>query len=256
VNRALAAVSAFALFRFDAFSDPVYARLRRSARVRTSFFTEAGVERTTVGPRLRQSDPEMSLLSASEIELIVDACQKLRDKLIFSMLYETGMRIGQLLLLRHSDIHVPKSTVRVQRHPLVPGVDARNKSTQFADVPVPPGIVKLYAAYMGAEYKFIDSDFVFVNLWAGRAGEPMKYASIEQLVLRLRVRSGVDRWSAHTFRHSYVTRLLASGVPTKTVSYLVTHSSVATTLDLYDHVNVEDIRRQLLEAGIWSDANS
>lgn len=256
VNRALAAISAFALFCFDAFSDQVYVRLRRSARVRTSFFTETGVERTTIGPRLRQSDPEMSLLSADEMERIIDACQNLRDKLIFSVLYETGMRIGQLLLLRHSDIHIPKSLVRVQRHSLVPGVEAQNKSLHFADVPVPPGLVKLYAAYMGGEYKFIDSDFVFVNLWAGRTGEPMKYASIEQLVLRLRIRSGVDHWSAHTFRHSYVTRLLAAGVSIKTVSYLVTHSSVATTLDTYDHVNVEDVRRQLLAAGIWSDANS
>ncbi|MET4703425.1 tyrosine-type recombinase/integrase [Frigoribacterium sp. UYMn621] len=254
VNRCMASISAFALYRFESSNDQVYSLLRRTARKHKRLVMDRESIAVTIGPRLRQTSGKLQILTNDEVDAIVDSCNNLRDKLLVSMLYETGMRIGQLLLLRHSDIRVPKSVVRVKRHDLTLGIESRNKSLLEAEVPVPHGLIKLYAAYMGTEYGMVDSDFVFINLWSGKIGAPLSYKTVEQIVKRLRSKSGLDEWSAHTFRHSYVTRLLQAGVPIKTVSYLVTHASVKTTMEIYDHTNVEDIRRQLIEAGVFSDA--
>lgn len=258
VNRALAAVAGLAEFLHDTTGDQVYAHLLKTARVRENRFGESSRTEVRVGPRLRPDKTAPDVLADADVAAILDGCLTLRDRFLFSTLNETGMRIGQALLLRHEDIRVPASSIWVQRregdrrdrHELL-----QNKSEHFAEVPVPPWLIRLYAAYMNSEYGMLDCDFVFVNLWAGRVGERMSYTAVDKLVGRLQRRTGVAGWSAHTFRHTYVTRLLDAGVSPEVVAYLVTHASVVTTLNTYSHANVEKIRAQLIRTGAWTDAS-
>ena len=82
------------------------------------------------------------------------------------LLAETGMRIGQALGLRHADFVSRAKEVRI-----VPRADnangARAKLRSPAVIPVTAGLVRAYSDYMHAEYGDVDSDYVFVNLWAG-----------------------------------------------------------------------------------------
>ncbi len=250
VNRVLSAVSSYALYLADATGDEVYPRLMLTAKRSRSIWQEQPREVVRVGPRLRAERPHRKTLSEEEVQTIIGSCVRTRDRLLFTLLNETGMRIGQALLLRHSDIRVPDALIRVERHD-ESGLPSRNKSSNSALVPVPPQLIRLYALYMHTEYGAVDSDFVFVNLWGGKIGQPMSYKTVEKLVDRLRARTGIAWWSAHSFRHTYVTRLLSAGVSMKTVSYLVTHASIATTVNIYNHLNVEHVRAELAESGIW-----
>lgn len=253
VDRCMAAVAAFALYLFDSAGDPVYPHLLKTARRTKNRFSEQDKTLVTIGPRLGKTKKGPTVFTQEEAQRIVDSCTTVRDKFLFSLLNETGMRIGQALLLRHSDVRVPESYIRVVRYELPDdaSVEARNKSSEYAAVPVPQGLIRLYAAYMHTEYRDIESDYVFINLWSGHVGAPLTYKSVEQLVRRLHVKSDFNGWSAHTFRHSYATRLLNAGVAMETVSYLLTHKSVLTTIDTYSHLEVNDVRRQLDAAGVW-----
>ncbi|QNO37961.1 tyrosine-type recombinase/integrase [Protaetiibacter sp. SSC-01] len=251
VNRAMSAVTSFARYRHATANDPVYSVLLKAARVRKNRYSERAEYVATVGPRLRSPSAELKILDDNQVERIIDATSNLRDRFLFSLLDETGLRIGQALLLRHSDVRVPSSTIAVMKRPNEPGIDARNKSYNYAMIPVSASLIRLYAAYMHAEYRDLDSDFVFVNLWAGEYGRPLTYQSVEQTVARLQKKTSIYGWSAHTFRHTYVTRLIGKQVPIETISYLVTHSTVQTTLDTYNHLDVDKVRQQLIEAGAW-----
>ncbi len=68
--------------------------------------------------------------------------------------------------------------------------------------------------------------------------------------MRLRRVTGVD-FDPHWYRHTYATRLLRRNTPIEVVSTLLGHSSIATTMDIYGHLSVEDARRALEAAG-WS----
>ncbi|WKT89574.1 tyrosine-type recombinase/integrase [Microbacterium maritypicum] len=253
VNRSLSAVSSFALFLADARGDDVYSHLLLTARRSKNKYAESGRPVVRVGPRLKETEQVRHVLLDAEVTSIIDACNRLRDKFLFALLYETGMRIGQALLLRHSDIRVSRSSVRVfPEEDDVVESDARNKSTTFAEVPVPAYVIRMYAAYQHSEHRDVDSDFVFVNLWAGEIGRPMTYHAVDRLVVRLRKKSGVTRWSPHTFRHTYITRLLSRGVSPSTVAYLATHATVMTTLETYNHVDVESVRNEIQNAGVWN----
>jgi site-specific recombinase XerD len=187
------------------------------------------------------------VLTAAEVQAILDACTRLRDRFLFAVLYDTGMRIGEALGLRHSDIAAAACEVTVV--PRVNDNGARSKSRQQRTVPVGAGLVRLYADYLHGEYGDLDSDYVFVNLFAEPRGQALSYPAVYDLVKRLRRRTGID-FDPHWCRHTAATRLLRDGVPLEVVSTLLGHASVTTTQEIYGHLTVEDARR-VLEAAGW-----
>ena len=112
--------------------------------------------------------------------------------------------------------------------------------------------VEALADYLIEEYGELDSDYVFVNLWGGRVGSPLKYAAVYDLVRRLRARTGID-FDPHWLRHTYATGLLRSDVPVEVVSSLLGHASVATTSSTYAHLTVADTRAALTRAGVLTE---
>jgi len=259
VNRAMAAVASFYKFMALSSGDRTYERLSAHAQIRyrpiatvvDGVVGTAGMRETsTFGPRLRARPKPIEVLSADQVHQIVVACHSKRDKLLISMLYLTGMRIGQALSLRHSDINVPERSVTLRRRDQATEIHA-NKSTRSAVVPIPVNLVRLYLDYQYEEYLDLDSDYVFVNLWKGVLGSPMSYQNVYDLVQRLQRATGIHGWSPHTLRHTYVSRLSEAGVPIDIISHLVTHASIRTTVETYQHLDVSSLRTQLVKCGVW-----
>jgi integrase/recombinase XerD len=90
---------------------------------------------------------------------------------------------------------------------------------------------------------------VFVNLFCEPVGRPLRYSAVAGLVDRLRARTGID-FSLHVLRHSAASEWVRAGVPLEAVSKLLTHASIATTNDIYVHLGVEDLRAELVKAGL------
>jgi integrase/recombinase XerD len=201
--------------------------------------------------RLRASRKHPRVLAVNEVQAILDACDRLRDRLLMAVLYNTGMRVGEALGLRHEDWAVPDREVMVVARLNDNG--ARSKSGRPRAIPVSVDLVRLYADYMHNEYGDLDSDYVFVNLWGEPRGHPLSYPAVYDLVRRLRVRTGVE-FDPHWFRHTYATRMLRCETPVEVVSKLLGHAAVTTTLNVYGHLSVEDARRVLENAGWFTDS--
>ena len=186
------------------------------------------------------------VLTASEVQIILDACTRVRDRFLFAVLYDTGMRVGEALGLRHEDLAQAERedsiTVRVNDN------GARVKSGRSRTIPAGADLLRLYADYLHTEYGDLDSDYVFVNLWGHPHGHAMSYPAVYDLVVRLRKRTGID-FDPHWFRHTAATRMLRDAVPLEVVSTLLGHASVTTTADTYGHLTSEDARRVLEKAG-------
>jgi integrase len=192
------------------------------------------------------------ILTDEQIAAILGACTRLRDQFLFALLAETGMRVGQALGLRHADFVSRERQARI-----VPRADnangARAKVRKTHVVAVSAALVRLYSEYMHVEYGMLESDYVFVNLWAAPIGRPLNYQAVDGLVARLRARTGIF-FTPHMLRHSHATDLIRRGVPIEVVSARLTHASVTTTSETYVHLEAEDVRAELLRAGVWSDA--
>ncbi|MGH3305031.1 MAG: tyrosine-type recombinase/integrase [Streptosporangiaceae bacterium] len=199
--------------------------------------------------RLRQERRLPRTLTDEQVLTLIEACEHLRDRFLLVLLAETGMRAGQALGLRHADFVSHRREVRI-----VPRRDnangARAKTLDTHTIPVSPGLVRLYSAYMFGEYGECESDYVFVNLFAEPYGAPLRYQAVHQLVRRLRSRTGIE-FSLHMLRHSRATDLLRHGVDVEVVARLLTHRSSTTTSQTYIHLDVEDVRAELNRCGVW-----
>lgn len=196
--------------------------------------------------KLAASTPRPQVLRADQVQAILDDCQRLRDRLLFAVLLDTGMRVGEALGLRHEDVAIAERHVEVV--PRVNDNRARAKGGRARTIPASGELMRLYVDYLTGEYGALDSDYVFVNLWGGRRGQPLSYPAVYDLVGRLRARTGI-RFSPHHFRHTYATWLLRKGAGMESVQQLLGHASITTTIDTYGHLNVEDARRTLQAAG-------
>ena len=55
--------------------------------------------------KLKEPKRRIETLTKEEVSQLIEACHSIRDKFLIALLYESGMRIGQALGLRHEDIH-------------------------------------------------------------------------------------------------------------------------------------------------------
>ena len=183
-------------------------------------------------------------LTADQVEGLLAACHRLRDKFLVSLLYETGMRVGQLLGLRHGDIHSWDNMIWIIPRDNNPN-GARAKTREPYSIPVPPSLMTLYTRYLIEEFGETDSDFVFVNLWDGEIGQPMTYAAVIDLFRRISKTSGVHA-HPHLLRHTHATQLLRSGMDAAYVQKRLGHASVQTTINTYVHLSDDDLKQAYL----------
>ena len=183
--------------------------------------------------KLKEPKKFPGCLTDEQVETLVNACTRLRDKLIILMLNSTGIRKGELLGLCHEDIgdFGDNSIAVVQR---VNPNGARAKG-QERFIPVPAELLQMYNDYLISEYPSIESDYVFVNIWEGNIGMPMNPKVLNTMFSRLSKKTGIKVYP-HLLRHTFATRLLKAGYPVDRVKHLLGHTSVQTTLDIYSHV--------------------
>lgn len=181
------------------------------------------------------------ILTSHEVKQLIDACYRLRDKFLISLLYETGMRIGQALGLHHEDIHSWDNLIRiVPRDNNANG--ARAKTRESYSIHVSPALMALYTDYLIREFDETESDYVFVNLWEGEVGRPMTYEAAKDMFHRVGQKSNIQV-HAHLLRHTHATELLQNGMDATYVQKRLGHANVQTTISTYVHLTDEDLKQ-------------
>jgi len=97
------------------------------------------------------------VVTVAEMQAILDACEHLRDRFLFALLWDSGVRIGAALGLRHADIAAAGRTVTIVPRDNANG--ARCKSRQQHTIPVSAPLIRLRGDYLATEYGDLDSDY-------------------------------------------------------------------------------------------------
>lgn len=185
-------------------------------------------------------------ISQDQVQQLVNACNRIRDKFLLCLLAESGMRIGQALGLRHEDIQSWDNQIQiVPRDDNANGVRGKTKDSNI--IHVSKELMGLYSEYLQKEFMEIlednFSDYVFVNLWEGRIGSPMTYNAVMDLFNRLKRKTGIAI-HPHMLRHSHATELIREGMEMAYVQKRLGHASIQTTIDTYVHVSNEDMKQE------------
>ena len=166
-----------------------------------------------------------------------------------------GLRRGEVCGLRRSDVHllvdsrrlgcdVARAHLHVVRRDDNPN-QAWAKSRRQRVVPLDFLVVQLFDVYeferMGVAGA-ADSDFVFVNLFRGRTGAPMRPDAIAELMATASRRAGLDaRIRPHQLRHAFGSNAVDAGAGIDVVADLLGHVSVASS-QVYLHPDSSRLR--------------
>ena len=195
--------------------------------------------------RVKESKPFPGCFNPQQVQKIINACNNRRDRFFISLLYESGIRVGEALGLRHEDI---VSNGKLNRISIVARAnnheDASVKNYAQRTVDVPVSILKLYYDYYVYDYPEIDCDYVFVNLYSSevKIGSPMTYNGVYSLCRSLEKRTRIQKITPHLFRHTHATELIRSKWDMSYVKERLGHKHIQTTIDTYVHLIDEDIR--------------
>jgi integrase len=205
------------------------------------------------------------LLLPKQIQAILDGCAvfdaeigswrgNLRDRFLFALLAETGMRLGEALGLRIGEFVLGRgATAYVE---IVPRSDnpngARVKMMRPRRVYVGADLERLFADYLtdiacrAAEsgIALTDKCPLLVNVARPPLLAALRETTVREKVMSLRRRGiGPPGWTPHWFRHTHATALLLAGTPEWVVSRRLGHAHVQTTLDLYGWVREDEALR-------------
>jgi integrase len=158
-----------------------------------------------------------------------------------------GLRIGEVCALQWDDIDVASGVIRVgktiQRIYVVEGehrytellMDAPKTKNSIREVPMTRDLLSLVRPLK----KVVRNDF-FVLTNAPTPTEPRTYRVYFNKLLE---QLGLPKMRFHGLRHSFATRCIESKCDYKTVSVLLGHSNISTTLNLYVHPNLEQKKK-------------
>jgi integrase len=171
-----------------------------------------------------------------------------RDRLIVLLLARAGLRRGELCGLRRSDVHllvdsrmlgcgVARAHLHVVRREDNPN-GAWAKSRRRRVVPLDFLVVQAFDTYeleRARVPRAVGSDFVFVNLFRGSVGAPMRPDAIGELLAATSRRAGLGTpVRAHQLRHACGSNLADAGTGIDVVADLLGHASVSSS-QVYVH---------------------
>lgn len=189
---------------------------------------------------------EMQVLSQEQVEALFAAN---REDLLYALwvtLATAGLRIGEALGLRWSDIDFASRNVAIQRalqfrppqgYSFVEPKTSRSRRT----VVFPASTIQSLrehrrrqaAERLQAGPTWEDTDLVFCN----EIGQPLNASStVTSAFQRALTRAGLPKIRIHDMRHTAATLLLSQGCHPKYVQDLLGHSTITLTLDTYSHV--------------------
>ncbi|WP_326545297.1 tyrosine-type recombinase/integrase [Mycolicibacterium sp. ND9-15] len=218
-----------------------------------------------VRPRRDRRRDRTPLLLPEQIQAILDGCAvfdaesgswrgNLRDRFVFALLAETGMRLGEALGLRIGEFVLGRGETAFVR--IVPRADnpngARVKMMRPRRIYVGADLERLFADYLtdiacraaDSGIAVTDTSPLLVNVSRPPLLAALRETTVREKAATLRRRCiGPPGWTPHWFRHTHATALLLAGTPEWVVSRRLGHAHVQTTLDLYGWVRDDEALR-------------
>jgi integrase/recombinase XerD len=160
-----------------------------------------------------------SFLERSDVMVLLSRIRNPKHRLMISMLFGSGLRVGEIVRIRIRDLDFPSLTVRI-----VNAKQNKDRITVFSESLV----AELKALLQGREGK----EFLFLT----QGGTPYTRRTVQAVFAHAYATSGLQkRASCHTLRHSFATALLGNGVDVRSIKDLLGHKSIKTTM-IYLHV--------------------
>lgn len=207
--------------------------------------------------RRKRSKPASTPIAI--VRSLLEATSNIRDFLLILLMTCAGLRRGEVIGLRLSDMHLlPDSLalgcdfkgahLHVVPRPSTNGAVVKGGRARI--VPVPRVVSQVYSLYRRDRDKVPQAascDYVFVNLYQEPRGEPMKAHAVNELLDRLSSKVGYKA-HPHSLRHTFGSSAIETA-SVDVVAELMGHAWVSTT-QIYLHPDQQRLRDAVEQSSI------
>ena len=174
-------------------------------------------------PKFLTEEEINRLLAAPDIS----TAEGIRDRAVLEIMYATGLRVSELVDLKHTDLDLMAGLVV-----------CHGKGSKERRVPLGKSAIHWLQQYSAVKAGYGKSPAPNVFLHRGR---PFTRHFAWSMIKRHAERVGIKDVSPHTLRHSFATHLLQHGADSRSVQALLGHSDISTT-QIYTHITDVHLR--------------
>ncbi len=179
-------------------------------------------------PKVLSEQHVESLLAAPDVNTPLG----LRDRTMLELMYASGLRVSELVLLKTVEVGMNEGVLRVT------GKGSKTRLVPFGEE-ARAWIERYLAAGRGAILGGKVADALFVTALGGPMTRQMFWTLIKKHALRAGIQAPL---SPHTLRHAFATHLLNHGADLRVVQLLLGHADISTT-QIYTHVARERLKK-------------
>ena len=177
---------------------------------------------------------EMQVLTPAEISRFLAHAKEEGYYELFLLELSTGMRRGEILGLKWSDLNLSGGSLRIAREVVPAGgkivIQPPKTKNSIRTVVLPPYMVAILADMKKSK----TCEWIFPS--PVKEGEPRNPTAIHRRFKLILERSGCKNIRFHDLRHTFATMALENGMDVKTLSDMIGHISAETTLNIYAHI--------------------
>jgi len=153
-----------------------------------------------------------------------------RDYIITQLIFDTGMRLGETLLIQEKDIDYINRTI------LLPSENTKGKKDRY--VFFSEEMLKQLRRWLKYKDRYRQSEYIFCT----NKGKPLSVSNYETNFKKYGVRIGLEKIHPHMLRNNFAKRFLMQGGDIYTLSRILGHSSVKVTEEAYLDLDTNDLR--------------
>lgn len=179
--------------------------------------------------RLPSFAPQETMKKAAQ-ENAEQNFEYIRDKLVIDILYQTGMRLSELISLKETDIDMSRNQIKVT-----------GKGNKQRIIPFHKQLGYSIMAYMEIKRKTFDQQqpTLVVTDKGRKSYDKMIYRIVHKF---LSTETTLGKASPHILRHTFATHLLNNGANILAIKELLGHSSLAAT-QVYTHNTIDQLKK-------------
>ena len=170
----------------------------------------------------------------------------------YRFLLQTGLRTGELVGLKWSDVDWDERTLTINRsmeyrHSTKEWRVGEPKSKSgYRTIPLTDEAIEILRLQKKKNKSITVvplewSEYIFLC----RKGTPVKNSTYDTMLFKLCDKAGIQRFSMHVLRHTFATRCIEAGMKPKTLQTILGHSNIGITMNLYVHTTDEQKHKEI-----------